>query len=301
MNWKEHQLSGSPGCPVSSSDRLQASWNLCLRFLLSKAKLEMPTPQGGGCGEAWSRVPVSPRGSPCGNRPVFPFGLPALPHLVPPLPLLQIQKHRKQLKAEEQWQRRQHVFRRDVSTRRSAYAFSHQRGYADLISSGRSIRKKRSPLDGVIADASAAYRRTAESWGAGSRVTCRTTVTRRKRLCLFLMRDWELFVKNWTCHGDAEDKNLFSKRLGFAVAIVQPKETFRKVRLFRCWYFIMIQSEHFKLRLNLGQENLKTSSISVQMVSFYKISKLFLSGSFVRNFPEAPFSSWSLPYITKTL
>ncbi|XP_044790512.1 phospholipid-transporting ATPase IC isoform X2 [Bubalus bubalis] len=74
-----------------------------------------------------------------------------------------IQKHRKQLKAEEQWQRRQHVFRRDVSTRRSAYAFSHQRGYADLISSGRSIRKKRSPLDGVIADGSAAYRRTVES------------------------------------------------------------------------------------------------------------------------------------------
>uniref|UniRef100_G3UJ92 Phospholipid-transporting ATPase n=1 Tax=Loxodonta africana TaxID=9785 RepID=G3UJ92_LOXAF len=29
-----------------------------------------------------------------------------------------------------------------VSSRRSAYAFSHQRGYADLISSGRSIRKK---------------------------------------------------------------------------------------------------------------------------------------------------------------
>ncbi|XP_043744731.1 phospholipid-transporting ATPase IC isoform X1 [Cervus elaphus] len=74
-----------------------------------------------------------------------------------------IQKHRKQLKAETQWQRRQHVFRRDVSTRRSAYAFSHQRGYADLISSGRSIRKKRSPLDGVIADGSAEYRRTAES------------------------------------------------------------------------------------------------------------------------------------------
>ena len=116
----------------------------------------MPTPQGGGCGEAWSRVPVSSRGSLCGHRSAFPFGL-------PPLPLLQIQKHRKQLKAEEQWQRRQHVFRRDVSTRRSAYAFSHQRGYADLISSGRSIRKKRSPLDGVIADGSAAYRRTVES------------------------------------------------------------------------------------------------------------------------------------------
>uniref|UniRef100_A0A452TGW2 Phospholipid-transporting ATPase n=1 Tax=Ursus maritimus TaxID=29073 RepID=A0A452TGW2_URSMA len=48
-----------------------------------------------------------------------------------------IQKHRKRLKAEEQWKRRQQVFRRGVSSRRSAYAFSHQRGYADLISSGR--------------------------------------------------------------------------------------------------------------------------------------------------------------------
>ncbi|XP_047623020.1 phospholipid-transporting ATPase IC [Phacochoerus africanus] len=74
-----------------------------------------------------------------------------------------IQKHRKRLKAEEQWQRRQQVLRRGVSTRRSAYAFSHQRGYADLISSGRSIRKKRSPLDAVIADGTAEYRRTVES------------------------------------------------------------------------------------------------------------------------------------------
>lgn len=164
MGCKERRLrSGSPGGPVSRSESLQASWNLCPCFLLSKAKMEMPTPQGGGCGEAWSRAPVSPRGSLCGRRPAFPFGLPALPHLVLPFPLLQIQKHRKQLKAETQWQRRQHVFRRDVSTRRSAYAFSHQRGYADLISSGRSIRKKRSPLDGVIADGSAEYRRTAES------------------------------------------------------------------------------------------------------------------------------------------
>uniref|UniRef100_G3U7G2 Phospholipid-transporting ATPase n=1 Tax=Loxodonta africana TaxID=9785 RepID=G3U7G2_LOXAF len=47
---------------------------------------------------------------------------------------------RKRLKAEEQWKHRQKVFRRGVSSRRSAYAFSHQRGYADLISSGRSIR-----------------------------------------------------------------------------------------------------------------------------------------------------------------
>ncbi|NP_001361315.1 phospholipid-transporting ATPase IC isoform 2 [Homo sapiens] len=74
-----------------------------------------------------------------------------------------IQKHRKRLKAEEQWQRRQQVFRRGVSTRRSAYAFSHQRGYADLISSGRSIRKKRSPLDAIVADGTAEYRRTGDS------------------------------------------------------------------------------------------------------------------------------------------
>ncbi|XP_008584318.1 PREDICTED: probable phospholipid-transporting ATPase IC [Galeopterus variegatus] len=74
-----------------------------------------------------------------------------------------IQKHRKRLKAEEQWQRRQSAFRRGVSSRRSAYAFSHQRGYADLISSGRSIRKKRSPLDAVVADGTAEYRRTVQS------------------------------------------------------------------------------------------------------------------------------------------
>ncbi|XP_051825539.1 phospholipid-transporting ATPase IC [Antechinus flavipes] len=74
-----------------------------------------------------------------------------------------IQKSRKKYKAEEQWQRRQNVFRRGVSSRRSAYAFSHQRGYADLISSGRSIRKKRAPLDAIIADGTAEYRRTVDS------------------------------------------------------------------------------------------------------------------------------------------
>ncbi|XP_078009369.1 phospholipid-transporting ATPase IC isoform X2 [Phascolarctos cinereus] len=74
-----------------------------------------------------------------------------------------IQKSRKKYKAEEQWKRRQNVFRRGASSRRSAYAFSHQRGYADLISSGRSLRKKRSPLDAIIADGTAEYRRTVES------------------------------------------------------------------------------------------------------------------------------------------
>ncbi|CAM4554725.1 phospholipid-transporting ATPase IC [Lepidochelys kempii] len=61
-----------------------------------------------------------------------------------------IQKNRKKYKTEEQWKRRQSTFRRGISSRRSAYAFSHQRGYADLIASGRSIRKKRAPLDAVL-------------------------------------------------------------------------------------------------------------------------------------------------------
>ncbi|NXV60906.1 AT8B1 ATPase, partial [Molothrus ater] len=58
---------------------------------------------------------------------------------------------RKYLLEEQQWKRRQSAFRRGVSARRSAYAFSHQRGYADLIASGRSIRKRRAPLDAVLA------------------------------------------------------------------------------------------------------------------------------------------------------
>ncbi|NXL37155.1 AT8B1 ATPase, partial [Glaucidium brasilianum] len=63
----------------------------------------------------------------------------------------QIQRNRKKYVAEEQrWTRRQSTFRRGVSGRRSAYAFSHQRGYADLIASGRSLRKKRAPLDAVL-------------------------------------------------------------------------------------------------------------------------------------------------------
>ncbi|NWX31760.1 AT8B1 ATPase, partial [Notiomystis cincta] len=58
---------------------------------------------------------------------------------------------RKYLLEEQQWKRRPSAFRRGVSARRSAYAFSHQRGYADLIASGRSIRKRRAPLDAVLA------------------------------------------------------------------------------------------------------------------------------------------------------
>lgn len=34
------------------------------------------------------------------------------------------------------------AFQRGGRSRRSSYAFSHSRGYADLISSGRSIRRR---------------------------------------------------------------------------------------------------------------------------------------------------------------
>ncbi|NXU85232.1 AT8B1 ATPase, partial [Xiphorhynchus elegans] len=63
---------------------------------------------------------------------------------------------RKYLLEEQQWRRRQSPFRRGVSARRSAYAFSHQRGYADLIASGRSIPKRRAPLDAVLGTATGA-------------------------------------------------------------------------------------------------------------------------------------------------
>ncbi|XP_041425963.1 phospholipid-transporting ATPase IC [Xenopus laevis] len=61
-----------------------------------------------------------------------------------------IQKKGKKFKAEVEQRAKPKPFTRGVSTRRSTYAFSHQRGYADLISSGRSIRKKRASLDTVF-------------------------------------------------------------------------------------------------------------------------------------------------------
>ncbi|CAJ0958411.1 unnamed protein product [Ranitomeya imitator] len=63
-----------------------------------------------------------------------------------------IQKNRKKFKTEEaQWRPRISTIRRGASGRRSAYAFSHQRGYADLIASGRSIPRKRTPINAVFA------------------------------------------------------------------------------------------------------------------------------------------------------
>lgn len=56
----------------------------------------------------------------------------------------QIQKNRKkyELEMEEEEKKKPPAFERGRRSRRSAYAFSHSRGYADLISSGRSIRRR---------------------------------------------------------------------------------------------------------------------------------------------------------------
>lgn len=80
--------------------------------------------------------------------------------------IVKIQKNRKKYKAEEeQWKRRQSVFRRGISGRRSAYAFSHQRGYADLIASGRMIRRRRASLTAVLGNNLAEIRQAEEaSW-----------------------------------------------------------------------------------------------------------------------------------------
>ncbi|XP_043930717.1 phospholipid-transporting ATPase IC isoform X2 [Protopterus annectens] len=57
-----------------------------------------------------------------------------------------IQKNRKQYEKEIKTPKpRPSVLRRGVSQRRSTYAFSHQPGYADLITTGRSIRRKTAP------------------------------------------------------------------------------------------------------------------------------------------------------------
>ncbi|KAM3874536.1 phospholipid-transporting ATPase IC [Diretmus argenteus] len=53
-----------------------------------------------------------------------------------------IQRNRKKYEMEEEEKKKPPVFQRGQRSRRSAYAFSHSRGYADLISSGRSIRRR---------------------------------------------------------------------------------------------------------------------------------------------------------------
>uniref|UniRef100_A0A8D3CWU6 Phospholipid-transporting ATPase n=1 Tax=Scophthalmus maximus TaxID=52904 RepID=A0A8D3CWU6_SCOMX len=55
-----------------------------------------------------------------------------------------VQRHRKKYEMEmaQEEKKKPSAFQRGQRSRRSAYAFSHSRGYADLISSGRSIRRR---------------------------------------------------------------------------------------------------------------------------------------------------------------
>lgn len=53
-----------------------------------------------------------------------------------------VQRYRKKYEREEEEKRRPRPFQRGRRTRRSSYAFSHSRGYADLIASGRSLRRR---------------------------------------------------------------------------------------------------------------------------------------------------------------
>lgn len=53
------------------------------------------------------------------------------------------------MEMEEEERKKPPAFQRGQRSRRSAYAFSHSRGYADLISSGRSIRLRPSARGGT--------------------------------------------------------------------------------------------------------------------------------------------------------
>lgn len=46
------------------------------------------------------------------------------------------------MELEEEEKKKMPTFQRGRRSRRSAYAFSHSRGYADLISSGQSFRRR---------------------------------------------------------------------------------------------------------------------------------------------------------------
>ncbi|XP_033951833.1 phospholipid-transporting ATPase IC [Pseudochaenichthys georgianus] len=65
-----------------------------------------------------------------------------------------VQRNRKkyEMELQEEERKKPSAFQRGRGSRRSAYAFSHSRGYADLISSGRSIRRpatRRNPQESI--------------------------------------------------------------------------------------------------------------------------------------------------------
>ncbi|MFT7815387.1 phospholipid-transporting ATPase IC isoform X1 [Arapaima gigas] len=71
-----------------------------------------------------------------------------------------IQRNRKKYEKEVEEVKKPAPFQRGRRSRRSAYAFSHSRGYADLIASGRSIRRK--PARRTVQDS------IQEVWQAGN-------------------------------------------------------------------------------------------------------------------------------------
>ncbi|KAM9734402.1 LOW QUALITY PROTEIN: phospholipid-transporting ATPase IC [Menidia menidia] len=62
---------------------------------------------------------------------------------------VQRQRKRYEMELEKEEKKKPPAFERGRRSRRSAYAFSHSAGYADLISSGRSIRRRRPPRHGA--------------------------------------------------------------------------------------------------------------------------------------------------------
>ncbi|CAJ1071117.1 phospholipid-transporting ATPase IC [Xyrichtys novacula] len=76
-----------------------------------------------------------------------------------------VQKNRKkyEMELEEEEKKKPSAFQRGGRSRRSAYAFSHSRGYADLIASGRSIRRRPAPRGGPQDSIREAPQREAEN------------------------------------------------------------------------------------------------------------------------------------------
>lgn len=85
----------------------------------------------------------------------------------------QVQRNRKKYEKEleeEERRTKTSAFQRGRRSRRSAYAFSHSRGYADLIASGRSIRRRPPTRGGAQDSIREVSQREAENiWDAGKK------------------------------------------------------------------------------------------------------------------------------------
>ncbi|KAM7369358.1 hypothetical protein PAMP_013632 [Pampus punctatissimus] len=76
-----------------------------------------------------------------------------------------VQRNRKkyEMEMQEEEKKKPSAFQRGRRSRRSAYAFSHSQGYADLIASGRSIRRRPQPRGGARDNIREAPQREAEN------------------------------------------------------------------------------------------------------------------------------------------